>query len=149
MASQDEQISTSQNNEFTFVTSKRGTQVLLHEGYQYNKKRDNKKGTSVWRCATRLCHGIIITLDNQILKQLPHDMCLVNFASNEIRKKVDICKKQASCLEGDPIPSLYKKTLTLVKDSGIDIIQKFPSFTSMKTSLYNARNKEHGVKRTL
>ena len=140
--------STSQPD-IAFIKSKRGKPLLLYDGYEHTTRRHNKNGSISWRCVNRSCKGAIITdINNQFKKKTKHSICRSNVAMNEIKLELFHCKQQAASAEGKPIPTLYNESLLKVKDRGTDLIEDFPTFSKIKTSLYNARNKSQNIKKS-
>lgn len=138
--------SSSGASDLCFVTSKRGGVVLLHGGHQYNKKRDNKNGTTLWHCIHRsTCHGRITTKEMNILNEVNHQ-CEANFATNEIKKKLEECKTKAAN-ETRSLQKIYNEAMTSLTDSGINIVAKIPEFANVKHGLYNSRKKGFGIDR--
>lgn len=50
-------------------------------------------------------------------------------------------------LSNETVPAVYKKTVTALKDTGIDLIKELPSFNQIKSSIYRRRNKLNKVKK--
>lgn len=48
---------------------------------------------------------------------------------------------------GEAIPSLYNKAIVDLEDAGLDIIEKIPTFDSVKSTFYRNRNKAAGVQK--
>lgn len=74
--------------------------------------------------------------------------CNPNFAKNDIDLKIYQCKEKVAKHPEESIPTIYKQTLVDIKDSGVDLICKIPSFTSVKSTLYNKRNNAVGMQKT-
>ncbi|KAF9420030.1 hypothetical protein HW555_003624 [Spodoptera exigua] len=94
--------------QLVFEQSERGGLLLLRGGYQHNKKRENKNGTTVWCCVkwqTRKCRGRVVTKNNLVVSDDPHT-CQPNFAANIIKKQLNQCRKLAAT-KSDPIPTWY------------------------------------------
>ncbi|KAF9412798.1 hypothetical protein HW555_008801 [Spodoptera exigua] len=135
--------------QLVFEQSERGGLLLLRGGYQHNKKRENKNGTTVWCCVkwqTRKCRGRVVTKNNLVVSDDPHT-CQPNFAANIIKKQLNQCRKLAAT-KSDPIPTLFNNEMSSLADFGLDLVATIPKFTSIKNSLYHSRNKALGVKRT-
>lgn len=103
------QASTSQ--EITFIDSHRGVPIILHAGYEYTKKRENKNSSIVWRCVNRRCHGGMVTSNNNVTKILRHDICTPSIARNDIKEEIHRCKQEAKSSEGKSIPSVFNSSI--------------------------------------
>lgn len=56
------------------------------------------------------------------------------------------CKRQIKVSDGtETVRKIYKNTVKTIKDIGLDKITKIPIFDSVKSTLYNVRNKAAGV----
>ena len=57
-----------------FVKSEKGKDILVRNGFQHALHRENRDGTSVWRCINRKkCSAMIkITRDQRIVKEEEH-----------------------------------------------------------------------------
>lgn len=141
--------SSSSQTQLVFEQSERGGLLLLRGGYQHNKKRENKNGTTVWCCVkwqTLKCRGRVVIKNNLVVSDDPHT-CQPNFAANIIKKQLNQCRKLAAT-KSDPIPTLFNNEMSSLADFGLDLVATIPKFTSIKNSLYHSRNKALGVKRT-
>ena len=49
--------------------------------------------------------------------------------------------REQACKEFQPVPSIYKDCVTKIKDSGLNLINRIPPFTSIKSTVYRKRNK--------
>lgn len=139
------QASTSQ--EITFIESQRGVPIILHAGYEYTKKRENKNSSIVWRCVNRRCHGGMVTSNNNVTKILRHDICTPSIARNDIKEEIHRCKQEAKSSEGKSIPSVFNSSIKKLLDKGTDKIEKLPELSNVKNSLYSARNKAQQIKK--
>lgn len=54
-------------------TTKRGGRLLIRDGYEYVFKRNNKDGTTLWRCARKnFCHATIKSRNLELLHETAH-----------------------------------------------------------------------------
>lgn len=66
--------------------------------------------------------------------------CLPDHSQNEIDKHL-YEMKQTACSSITPMKTVYEDHVIPLKDAGLDLISKIPSFVSVKTGLYNNRKK--------
>lgn len=93
------------------------------------KRRENKSGSKSWQCANRLYKGGIVTDSNkEIPKILERSICTSNVARNEIKLELFHCKQQAASSEGDPLSSIYNKSLLKLKNKDTDLVEALPTF---------------------
>ncbi|XP_063394302.1 uncharacterized protein LOC134679329 [Cydia fagiglandana] len=118
-------------NQIQYI-SRNGGSVLLHDGYQYHKKKEYKNQNVFW--------------NEKIEKEKPHT-CVQNFNKNIEDLQLDICVKKSKQLDGVPLPQIYQSTVSSLQDEGIDLLCKIPPFRNVKTRMYYNRNKEAGVKK--
>jgi len=121
--------------EVEYVTSTKGTQQVLYEGYLHNKNRTTQ--TSVhWKCVIRTCKGRVTTVGNYIRNSSPHahppeDSSSIRFMSN-IRKRARE--------ETTPMPTLYREELSRQNPENVANV---PSFSSVSSALY--RHRRHSI----
>ncbi|XP_060802037.1 protein tramtrack, beta isoform isoform X3 [Amyelois transitella] len=126
-----------------YISRNRGT-ILLYAGHQYSIKRNNKRGTSVWRCRYRACTGQVVLKDDNVLKEIGHkSSCTPDFAANDLALKMHRCKEIAATTYC-PIPTLVKNALPALKDEGVDAGTPLPKLTTVQGALYRARYKAMG-----
>ncbi|KAJ8710243.1 hypothetical protein PYW07_009609 [Mythimna separata] len=144
--------STSQHNnvdktqELCFVTSERGGEILLNDGYQYYKKRNNKNGSSRWNCKHKSkCRGTITIKGNIIVNKVNHtNNCEPDHAGIELKKETNKWKVESK--EGAlPLQTIYNEGVNRLKDRGINLLTRIPDFNNVKHGLYNSRRKEFGI----
>lgn len=137
-----EDISGNVQSDVEFVASAKGGLVLLLDGRQYNKKKDYQNGNRFWACQRKQCIGsITLSKENKIVKTTQHEEnCPQNFTKNVIRKELDLLRKKVTT-DLRPIPKQYNETICRLQDKGVHLIEEVPQFSSVKTALYNAKNK--------
>lgn len=126
--------------ELFFVASERGGAVLLHDGYIYHKKRNNKNGSAQWNCRFKYkCRGSMTVRDKTIISEVSHDEdCVRDHAGNEIKK--EIAKWRDEATQGSKsIMQIYKEGVNRLKERGL--ASRVPELKSVKHGLYNARNR--------
>lgn len=125
---------------FIIIPSQRGGQLLLHDGYRYNFKRNNKNGHKVWMCSRKNnCPATLVENNSIIIKQTKHE-CKQELTSNEIKHRISKCIERAKN-ETTPVPSIYADTLEEMKDVGLNLLQALPKYDSVKKTIYKHRNK--------
>lgn len=132
--------------ELCFVTSKRGGEILLNDGYQYYKKKDNKNGSSRWNCKYKSkCRGTITIKGNTIMNKVSHSKnCVRDHAGNEIKKEISTWKVESG--QGVlPLQTIYNEGVNRLKDRGLNLLTRIPNFNNVKHGLYNSRRKEFGI----
>ena len=128
--------------EFQFTTSKRGSNILLYDGYQYNLNRKNKGGSTNWRSVNRSLCSASITLNaakERIVYKFEHT-CLLKDNKNEILVAIEKCKKDV-CEDFSPIKNTYEKNFSDLKTRRGNIIDNLPSLKNIQDSLYRSRKK--------
>lgn len=99
-----DQPTTSNHKNFTIIPTHRGGDLLLLNGYSYNKRRTNQSGHTIWRCTKRkICSSSVVTNNDLIIKEEIHK-CQPSVVENDVKIKVTkrIQKVQN---ETTPIPS--------------------------------------------
>lgn len=130
-----------------FISTKRGGSKMLHEGYQYHRKKIYKNGNSFWKCCNeKVCKGnVTLNTRNEIITHKIHDTtCKANIAKNMVLKQFDNLKHTSSC-NFNSIQQQYDKTVKRLYDYGLQHLEEIPKFQSVKTGLYNERNKILGA----
>lgn len=80
--------------EVQVVETQRGQNAVLHSGYKYSLKCQNKNTTKRWICVKRPCAGSIITSETlQVLSEKPHS-CAPSIAKNEVELSMFRAKTQ-------------------------------------------------------
>lgn len=85
--------------------------------------------------------------EKQIEKRKSHFETCVADHNREVMSIVIEDSIQEMVDGNDTIPAVYKKTVAKFKDSGINLIQKIPTFSQKKSSFYRRRNKENQVEK--
>ncbi|KAL0891848.1 hypothetical protein ABMA27_015107 [Loxostege sticticalis] len=125
------------DHDLRYVDSKRGGKVLLYNGFQFYKKQQNKDGSIMWRCIKAPnCFGSVRVYNDVVLKESSHK-CNPSEIENVVKEALHRLKDRVKSVQCEPIPTLYQETLLSLQDQGINL-----------TSLYSARNKTYGVKKT-
>lgn len=126
---------------FEIVKSKRGGDVLLLNGYRYQLQRANTKH-KVWRCVRRnICNAYLKTNSTTVLSEDAHS-CQQNFIENEIKAKMDECKRRAEN-EDTPLSTIYAEVFQEYETASPEIINMIPKFANCQKSLYRHRNKRN------
>lgn len=130
------------------ITSQRGSSILLRAGHKYNKDRENKDGSCIWRCSKRtVCKARLIIDSNNCIKRDDKHDCEPDFVSNELELNFDKCMEKVKSDCTIPIPNAFRHTVSTLKDKGIDLIKKIPTYKNIKNKFYRKRNKSLGVRK--
>ncbi|KAL0860038.1 hypothetical protein ABMA27_010353 [Loxostege sticticalis] len=141
----DQLPTTSTSTDFHFIDRK-GGRVLFYDANQYTKKRVGKNGESTWRCIhyKDKCKGILKIKGGSVLRKNNH-ICSSTLGDNIVAKSLDDLKKRVSTGSFPAVPTEYNKTVGSLKDAGINMIKKIPTFQNVQGALYRARNKSAGL----
>lgn len=119
MTSHREENSQSKRKTITLVTSQRGKDVVLLNGYRYTKQRTNINGRTVWRCARRnVCGATLVSKGKVVIKQEVHT-CGACEAENVVKIKLKRAKT-----EKIPVPSIYAAVVDKFNNSGFYTVKK-------------------------
>lgn len=133
-----------------FVSTRRGGVSLLYEGWGYHRKKFYSNGNTFWLCRNNNavgCSGsITLNPKNEMVKFKTHD-CLQDHANNKVQKELDQLKQTTSC-NLESIQKQYDNMVHKLENEGYEILEKIPDFQSVKTGLYNERNRVLGAKKT-
>lgn len=78
-----------------FTTGNKGARNLIHNGYRYYNKRENKSGEVVWWCVKeKSCRGKVVVKEDQVLREEEHQ-CVPDVAKLEVTKAIANAKKRA------------------------------------------------------
>uniref|UniRef100_A0A1E1W8B6 MULE transposase domain-containing protein n=1 Tax=Pectinophora gossypiella TaxID=13191 RepID=A0A1E1W8B6_PECGO len=89
---------------------------------------------------------LVINNDNSIKREDRHN-CEPDFTSNELEIKFNECVEKVKTDYTVPIPTVFRQTVAELKDKGISLIQRIPTFKNVKNKFYRNRNKSLGVKK--
>lgn len=78
------------------------------------------------------------------MKKKAHS-CTQDHAKNVMQVELSKCKQKILSNESTSVPGIYKEFVGSLKDSGIDLIQKIPPFSKVKSGFYKSRNANFGV----
>lgn len=130
-----------------FIRSRRGGVSALYDGRRYSRKKIYVNKNSFWKCnLTKGCRGnITLNTRNEIIMQRAHETdCRRNFAKTTFLKKLDDLKRVSSC-NFESIPKQYDNMVRDLKNDGYNFVGDIPKFSSVKSDLYNGRNKVVGT----
>lgn len=134
-----------QQDSFVFISSQKGKNVLLRDGYRYNQSVINKNGTSFWRCSKKKECSASLTLSankTEIIRESKNlHSCKSHKEKNDIDSKMDKCKTEC-CQKFTPVTKIFEHHF---RESNLDI---FPNCESKKDILYRARRKFLQVQNT-
>lgn len=137
-----------QNTDISYISSRKGAPILVHENRQYRKfKKYKSNGNLLWRCLIKSCKGFLTIDGNEdIIKMTEHTCEPMNSAQAEVKKAIDELRQEAAATDG-PIPTLYKSKINKLLDKGLNLVADCPDYKNIKSSLYNKRNRICGVRR--
>ena len=120
-----------------FITTQKGGQCLLWH-FVVNRKMNN--GRIYWRCSKRSCPARVTTQGEELFQQTNGHNHVVDETDSHVEQIRSNLRKTAR-EEVVPIPSIYNDTLIeLSKENDHPIVApKLPSFTSLKSSLYQSQ----------
>ncbi|XP_046325838.1 uncharacterized protein LOC124110496 [Haliotis rufescens] len=116
-----------------YVTSARGTQRVIFEGYLFNKNA-TRQTAQHWRCVIKSCSGKCTTVGDFVRNVSEHNRPSEN--SNRVRFVSNMRKRARE--ETTPIQQLYNQQIAEEDD---DQAQALPAFPSMSSALYRHRRK--------
>lgn len=132
---------------FNYISSKRGRTLLMRGGYKYDKKRNNKDGSVVWRCVRRLtCKALLIITSASVIKRKDRHDCEPDFVSREFDTHFYNCQKRIVSDVTTQVPCIFRDTVGVLKDSGLNLVKGIPMFKNVKDKFYRKRNKSLGDK---
>lgn len=72
------------NEKYDVITTRRGRECAVHEGYRYYYKKISKNKNKFWRCVdqNKKCNGSMMTNDGKVVKVNKHK-CLPKYIENE------------------------------------------------------------------
>lgn len=125
--------------DFEYIKGQRGNDVLVFEGFLYNKDKQRQEGIR-WRCQNRSCKGsLIITNSNLIINSVVHNH------SNEVLKieKLTILDKiKNRALETtESSSSIVVRAIRTIENN--DLKTEMPSISSMIDGIRKKRNKKN------
>lgn len=132
-----------------FITTRRGGVSLLYNGRRYHRKKFYSNGNSFWLCYenNRGCSGnVTLNNRNEIVKERTQHSseCKPNTAENKILLELDRLKEKTSC-NFNSIQKEFDDMVDSLQNEGIHIYENIPSFSSVKTGLFKARNRVLGT----
>lgn len=131
---------TDMNSGIKIISSQRGGEVLLKDGYRYTKRRVNSNGHVVWRCSNRKVCSANLVIGNDIVIKLESHKCKPNVIDNEVKSKIHKCIQKAEN-ETTPIPTIYSEVVEEFNDAGYSLIKNMPPYKNLKQVLYRRRHK--------
>lgn len=135
------------SSKLDFISTKRGGTKLLYDGHRFHRKKIYVNGDSFWKCCNEtICKGnLTLNQRNEIKKINEHDAnCTASHAKNIVLKEFDQLKQISSC-NFQSIQQQYDEVVKQINDSGIQLLEEVPKYSSVKTGLYNERNKILGA----
>lgn len=127
---------------FTFTLSERSKPILNFEGYQYTKKRENKK-INEWRRRDRDCTSSLSTCSkDQTITRSPsgHTCQSISNTKSIVDESITRMKSRAR-EETVPVPQIYAQEIvkTRIEHPGLPTGLFFPTLESIDSTLYRWR----------
>ncbi|KAL4714688.1 hypothetical protein ACJJTC_012605 [Scirpophaga incertulas] len=128
------------HKKFTILSSQRGGEVLLRDGYRYNLKRRSKNGRVSWRCVNRKgCSALLLlNSDATIAKEQDHK-CEPSVFNNIVKEKMEACIARICTESKTPVSKIFSETFNETEFSEFDASERFPNFKNIKKTLYKHR----------
>ncbi|XP_026326335.1 uncharacterized protein LOC113235025 [Hyposmocoma kahamanoa] len=142
----------SDQNDIKIVARGRG-KVLLYNGHQYYFHVRYKNNNCLWRCKnykTFNCTGsVTITQDqSKLVQQRQHsENCLPDENENIMCIITSSSLDRAASNVEETVPAVYRTTIASMKDTGLHLIKKLPTYNKYKCKAYRRRRKLAGVEK--
>ncbi|KAL0881080.1 hypothetical protein ABMA27_002207 [Loxostege sticticalis] len=94
------------HSKFTVISSQRGNDLLLYNGYKYNKQRVNLNGHTVWRCSKRKKCNVTL-----IIKKMPSYENLKKTLYKHRLKALQAKRTRFHRVEKVEVPGVFKQFL--------------------------------------
>ena len=119
-----------------FVLTTHGNRKLEHQGYFYNRYRENKSGVTSWRCDVRQCKSVALTnlLNDDVIVKTSHTHAVDTKKQQEIRVKEAIKEKAQSC--SDPPRAIIQSAC---QNIGSECAVALPSYTALARAVQRKR----------
>ena len=119
----------------TFVETSKGRRSIVHEGYIYQKIRENGE-RSWWRCKDRTCKGKLRLENGQVTATTGEHFHPPSQAQTSANIVISSMKRRAR-EESVPLPQIYRQEMTkLYGGPGCDeTAVNVPSFQNLKSSI--------------
>jgi len=120
-----------------FITTQKGGQFLL---WHFVVSRKMGNGRIYWRCSKHTCPARVTTQGEELLQQTNGHNHAVDETDSRVEQIRSNLRKRAR-EEVIPIPSIYNYALielSMQHDHPM-VAPKLPSFTSLKSSLYQSQ----------
>lgn len=132
------------DDKITIITTQRGKESALHEGYRYYVKQHYKDGSMSWICVnkkTTFCPATILTKDDRVVTLLKKHTCTPDHKNNEKMKILHRCMSKV-----DPhtatASKVYKEIINDYEKSNFDL-GKAPTTKQVWKLLENRKRKRH------
>lgn len=125
-----------------FIPTKRGGTKLIFNGREYQLRKTYVEGNKFWHCNhTKKSKGnLTLSPEYIVIKDNPHiPDCVSNLAKYIISRKM-VQLKSKICENYDPIQKQFEAAICELKNDGLDMIAELPTYESVKSGMYNARN---------
>ncbi|KAL0810606.1 hypothetical protein ABMA28_010723 [Loxostege sticticalis] len=127
-----------------FIKNQKGHFSLNVNGFRYNKHKDNKDGSSSWRCIARKICSVTIKVDETKRKILgkskdSNHTCISKKMNNVVHSHITSLKR-AVCEDLRSIQVIYEKQTQKFKEEHPECVD-LPSFKSIKDTSYRSRKK--------
>ena len=125
-----------------FTETKKQKCSAIYDGYQYRQHKINKQNVISWLCLKEKkekCRGTLKSKEGEVISVTNHS-CKPDTAKIEIKQQLNNAKKRAR-MEDREIPDIYREEMKPLCTKDYNFVADIPLFSSIKTSLYDARRK--------
>ena len=152
------------NSSFVLKTTQKGKPCIILDGHRYKHRRDNLDGSMSWTCtqyvnntiasleyalfflSSELCSASVRTYGDRVVRRNDshlHDRTLRIDPQQEFLSRL----KKRAAEDTVTIPRIYDEELERsLKEHSIEMREYFPSFTSVKSTLYRHRQRSQKLK---
>lgn len=117
------------------ITSRKGKETILLDGYRYIKNRLNKNKSTQWKCTNRDICTASITVDmnkKNILRRTNHT-CEPDLIGNDVLQTIDKIKTRV-CEDFGPMMKIYEESMEDLAKKYREHADCIPDFLSKKDS---------------
>ena len=119
------------------ITSQKGGQLALCEGYKYRMDRVNKDRTKQWRCTTKKCTGRMKQLANgTVINIIPHTHAPDN-STNEAEKIMSQIREEAARNIEKPRHLIQRVT----EGADLEALSQLPRFAALQQTVQRQQRK--------
>ncbi len=126
------------------VNGRRGGADLLLDGYRYNKRPENKNGTTLWHCRLTGCTATLTTdSEGTVVRRGTGHTHSADEANNKVCMLVNSMRNRARD-ELTSVPEIYEqeRAKLLTDVSPADVAANLKLYDGLRTNLYRERAKK-------